>query len=674
MAKIQYFVLKGHKLQVESAIRDGAGNNIVNTYATQTNLSGVSDRVEAIEGEIPSQASSSNQLADKNFVNSSINALAAFYITKNSSGDPFATNAELLAATTFYSGGEARVPTQNDYCIVQADETKSDDLGNAPTTRYSYQGGTYPSGQWEYQYIINRTALTAAQIAAINSGITATLVSNIQTNNAKVSNVQADWNATTGLAVILNKPTIPTIPTNISAFTNDSGYLTSSTGVTSVNGNVGDITNIATTSDIPTDNADLTNGAGYITSSDIPLTDVKVNNVSVVSSKVASITMPTKVSDLTNDSGFISSYNNQRVKAKNSSNTDVTFGANDVVEIKAGANITITPDSANKTITIAGASSTPTEVQVNGTNITSNSVANLLTNSAYSSTNKIATMNDIPSLTNYVTTNTTQTISGTKTFNAPTNVASTEQASMKINTSNGGSIIFGKEGTNSGTMIRLDQTDGTPRLRFRSSATAGAMVWEQPEQGAQLYIDLGKQSVDKHRVTFPSSAGTLALTSQIPSVSLVTTSGSQSITVGSSTLSFGANAFNSTTIPSNTNQLTNGAGFITSSDLPTSINGLSGGQLTSPLVIKGGDSATASKIILDSSASGQITSSGTQTLFGFTSNGATTLAVGHSSYALGLRGSGTRPKFNSNDVAMYSDLGTQATFSLSGTTLTITPK
>ena len=190
-------------------------------------------------------------------------------------------------------------------------------------------------------------------------------------------------------------------------------------------------------------------------------------------------------------------------------------------------------------------------------------------------------------------------------------------------------------------MIRLDQTDGTPRLRFRSSATAGAMVWEQPEQGAQLYIDLGKESVDKHRVTFPSSAGTLALTSQIPS---------------------------------NTNQLTNGAGFITTNDLPTSINGLSGGQLTSPLVIKGGDSATASKIILDSSASGQITSSGTQTLFGFTSNGATTLAVGHSSYALGLRGSGTRPKFNSNDVAMYSDLGTQVTFSLSGTTLTITPK
>ena len=39
-------------------------------------------------------------------------------------------------------------------------------------------------------------------------------------------NVQSDWNATSGDAFIKNKPTIPTVPTNLSAFTNDSGYLT----------------------------------------------------------------------------------------------------------------------------------------------------------------------------------------------------------------------------------------------------------------------------------------------------------------------------------------------------------------------------------------------------------------------------------------------------------------
>lgn len=39
--------------------------------------------------------------------------------------------------------------------------------------------------------------------------------------------VQTDWNASSGMGAILNKPTIPTIPTNISAFTNNVGYITS---------------------------------------------------------------------------------------------------------------------------------------------------------------------------------------------------------------------------------------------------------------------------------------------------------------------------------------------------------------------------------------------------------------------------------------------------------------
>lgn len=42
-------------------------------------------------------------------------------------------------------------------------------------------------------------------------------------------NVQSDWNAVSGDALILNKPTIPTVPTNVSAFTNDAGYLSAET-------------------------------------------------------------------------------------------------------------------------------------------------------------------------------------------------------------------------------------------------------------------------------------------------------------------------------------------------------------------------------------------------------------------------------------------------------------
>ena len=85
----------------------------------------------------------------------------------------------------------------------------------------------------------------------------------------------------------------------------------------------------------------------------------------------------------------------------------------------------------------------------------------------------------------------------------------------------------------------------------------------------------------------------------------------------------------------------------------TSINGLAGGTLTSPLTITGGDGATASKIILDTN--GNITDSSTSTLFGRADNGAS-LFVGHSSHALKLRGSATRPTYNGNNMALVSDI------------------
>ena len=59
-------------------------------------------------------------------------------------------------------------------------------------------------------------------------------------------------------------------------------------------------------------------------------------------------------------------------------------------------------------ITISGG--TATDVQVNGTSITSNNVANIVTNTAYnSSSNKIATMSDVPDVSNYLTNTATGT-------------------------------------------------------------------------------------------------------------------------------------------------------------------------------------------------------------------------------------------------------------------------
>lgn len=89
----------------------------------------------------------------------------------------------------------------------------------------------------------------------------------------------------------------------------------------------------------------------------------------------------------------------------------------------------------------------------------------------------------------------------------------------------------------------------------------------------------------------------------------------------------------------------------------TSVDGLSGGTLTSPLKISGGDQSTASKISLNQSANGQITDSSTSTLFGFMSS--TTLTVGGNGYVLALRGSGTRPTYKDTDLALKSDIPTK---------------
>lgn len=87
------------------------------------------------------------------------------------------------------------------------------------------------------------------------------------------------------------------------------------------------------------------------------------------------------------------------------------------------------------------------------------------------------------------------TLTGSVTINNQTAYTSgTEQVSLKARFRTGanqyGAVYFGKEGPNSGSMIRLDQVEGTPRLYFRASATAGAIVWNQPETNSQLYFDV----------------------------------------------------------------------------------------------------------------------------------------------------------------------------------------
>jgi hypothetical protein len=111
--------------------------------------------IDLIEAVIPSAASSSNQLADKNFVNSSISTNTATFVgTYNSL-------AELQAVTG---------ATNNDYGFV----VEQDAVGNEYYDRYKYNGS-----QWLFEYKVESTPFTAAQWAAIQSGITSNLVTKL---------------------------------------------------------------------------------------------------------------------------------------------------------------------------------------------------------------------------------------------------------------------------------------------------------------------------------------------------------------------------------------------------------------------------------------------------------------------------------------------------------------
>lgn len=167
----------------KTALAAGLGSkadlSTVNTI--RTDLDDLGDQVHEIEAKVPAGATADNQLADKAFVNSSINAVAAYYITSTPEGDSFATKADLVNGP-YYFQGAARVPTINDYALVKADETHG---GSA--ARYMYDGK-----QWDYQYTLNDTPFTQAQVDAINSGITAGLVSKYNTTSDTVDALDSE--------------------------------------------------------------------------------------------------------------------------------------------------------------------------------------------------------------------------------------------------------------------------------------------------------------------------------------------------------------------------------------------------------------------------------------------------------------------------------------------------
>ena len=135
----------------------------------QDEFSAITNDISDIKEVIPNSASSSNQLADKDFVTDSISSSSANFIgTFNSVTD-----------LEDYSGPL----TNNDYAFV----ISTDSAGNTIYNRYKYNGS-----EWLFEYAINNSSFTSAQWDAINSGITTSRVSQIGTNENDIGNLQTN--------------------------------------------------------------------------------------------------------------------------------------------------------------------------------------------------------------------------------------------------------------------------------------------------------------------------------------------------------------------------------------------------------------------------------------------------------------------------------------------------
>lgn len=131
--------------QIEEALNSKANNVDVTEW-----IDAVRGDVDKIEKVIPAQATEQNQLADKDFVNSSIVTNTAYF------------------KGTYNSVGELpqeRV-TPNDYAFVVG----QDGEGNTTYNRYKFTA----DGEWEFEYTLNNSSFTAQQWNTINSGLTST--------------------------------------------------------------------------------------------------------------------------------------------------------------------------------------------------------------------------------------------------------------------------------------------------------------------------------------------------------------------------------------------------------------------------------------------------------------------------------------------------------------------
>lgn len=154
------------KIEVNGIEHEPDANGIVELPDYPADLTeeveALQEDVQDIQIVIPGTASGRNPLVDTASMNDAIEAVEARGLSYNAQGDAFPTKASLTNATTFYYGGSAVTPTNNDIVYVIADEGH-----DGGTTKYALQNGV-----WAFRILVNESPMTQEQLNALNSGIT----------------------------------------------------------------------------------------------------------------------------------------------------------------------------------------------------------------------------------------------------------------------------------------------------------------------------------------------------------------------------------------------------------------------------------------------------------------------------------------------------------------------
>lgn len=242
-----------------SSLQSQVSNHTTSIAGLTTRVGAAESDIDSIEAKIPTQASSSNQLADKQFVNSSIQTQTAYFRGSWATWSAVPTNANDYPA----DANNNKTPTTNDYMVVQ-DASGYTGTTLSGTWRFKYSGVWATDGiaGWLPEYQVNETPLTSAQLAALNSGATTTNIGQIATNTTNIGlNTAAIGDNTSAISGLTTR--MGTAENNISAIPNNYVSFTTAQTLTDAQKlqarqNIGAGTGGGTATDVQVDSTSIT--------------------------------------------------------------------------------------------------------------------------------------------------------------------------------------------------------------------------------------------------------------------------------------------------------------------------------------------------------------------------------------------------------------------------------